>query len=622
MRYLKCRLRSLCFSKIEGFIFCISSSLLCMKQTILSAGVRQVLQDYSAQYQQNKWWTFCAFIAPAFGNIFIFLVPPLIVAKLMNTYIATSLVSVGAVGGLIALFAASWLFGEVLWRFSLHYLIKLEAQAVGNLNKLAFHRLAERDYDFYTNNFVGSLTKKAAAFSRSFEIFNETLIFNIFTNVIPIVFVSIVLWRYSPWIPLILIACLGLVVVVALPIIRCRSRLVAERHEAGSKMVGRLADALTNMFAIKSFAKEHQEERVYSTCVDEYALRFKKAANFQNLRFETVISPLYVATNVIGLVITVFFTQRFHLPPGAMFVIFSYYAQVTRIFWDLNRIYRNIESSLGEAAEFTELLLLPPIIQDIGQPKKLVITAGEITFNNVCFTYGSKESDESFLEDFSLHIKGNEKVGLVGPSGSGKTTITRLLLRFMDVNSGSIMVDGQDVRSAKQSSLREAIAYVPQEPFLFHRTLFENIAYGDERATKNDVVRAAKLAHAHEFIVKLPHQYDTLVGERGVKLSGGQRQRVVIARALIKNSPILVLDEATSSLDSESEKYIQDGLKQLMENKTALVIAHRLSTIKNLDRIIVLDRGRIVQAGSHGELIRQNGLYAKLWSHQSGEFFS
>ena len=227
--------------------------------------------------------------------------------------------------------------------------------------------------------------------------------------------------------------------------------------------------------------------------------------------------------------------------------------------------------------------------------------------------------DDSFLSGFSLDIKAKQKVGLVGPSGGGKTTITKLLLRFIDPESGDIFVDGQSIKKITQSSLRREIAYVPQEPLLFHRSLFENIAYGDEDATKEDIIKAAKIAHADEFINQLPKGYETLVGERGIKLSGGQRQRVAIARALLKKASIIVLDEATSSLDSESEKYIQEGLWELMKDKTALVIAHRLSTIKHLDRILVLDNGKIVQDGTHDELISQDGLYAKLWSHQAGE---
>ena len=224
------------------------------------------------------------------------------------------------------------------------------------------------------------------------------------------------------------------------------------------------------------------------------------------------------------------------------------------------------------------------------------------------------------MKTFNLQIKSGEKIGLVGPSGGGKTTITRLLLRFMDIQGGAIMIDGQDIRDIKQQDLRRAIAYVPQEPLLFHRSIKENIRYGKPAASDDEIIAVAKKAFAHDFIKVLPDGYDTLVGERGVKLSGGQRQRVAIARAMLSNAPILVLDEATSALDSESERVIQKALWELMKGKTAVVIAHRLSTIQRMDRIVVLDEGKIIEQGSHKALLKQGGLYAKLWSHQSGGF--
>ncbi len=585
-----------------------------------SPAVRQVLHDYWQQYKAHPWQTFFAFTIPAIGNIFVFFVPPLIVAKLINLYASQKVISLTSIGGYVGLFAGLWLLGEIFWRIGAYFLAQLKADGMGTLNKEAFNHLSERDYDFYSDNFVGSLTKKAFAFAKGFDIFTETISFNVFSQIFPIIFAVIILWRYSPWIPIILIVCLILVVIIAIPIIRRRAKLVIARHVASSRMVGRLADALTNMLAIKSFAKEKQESKIYDEYVNDFTFKIKKAANFQNFRFDTVISPLYVATNVIGLVFTIIFAQKLNLESGAMLVIFTYYAIITRIFWDINHVYRDIESSISEAAEFTDLFLASPKVQDVSSAKKLKVVNGRVQFSGVNFNYHDGQGKSYFLKDFNLDIKANQKVGLVGVSGSGKTTITRLLLRFIDMQSGQITIDGQDIKNVTQASLREAIAYVPQEPLLFHRTLLENIGYGDERASEKEVVQAAKIAHAHEFIVKLPQGYQTLVGERGIKLSGGQRQRVAIARALIKNSPLLVLDEATSSLDSESEKYIQDGLQKLMKNKTALVIAHRLSTIKNLDRIIVLDHGKVVQDGTHDQLIQQEGIYAKLWSHQSGEF--
>jgi ATP-binding cassette subfamily B protein len=224
------------------------------------------------------------------------------------------------------------------------------------------------------------------------------------------------------------------------------------------------------------------------------------------------------------------------------------------------------------------------------------------------------------FEKLSLRIQSGEHIGLVGKSGGGKTTITKLLLRFLDIQNGSIKIDGQDIAQVTQESLRRKIAYVPQEPLLFHRSLAENISYGKPGADQKEIEKVARMAHAHEFIKDLAHGYDTLVGERGVKLSGGQRQRIAIARAMLKDAPILVLDEATSALDSESEVLIQDALWKLMEGRTAIVIAHRLSTIQKMDRIIVMDDGKIVEEGTHKELTAQKGVYASLWDHQTGGF--
>ncbi|MDP2641202.1 MAG: ABC transporter ATP-binding protein [Candidatus Yanofskybacteria bacterium] len=591
------------------------------EQLITRQAVQQVLRDYGQQYKTHSWYAGVGFFLPALGNILGLFVPPLIVARVIDIFVTQGGISLSAVAWHVALFGAVWLLGESFWRVGMYFIIKMEAKGINNLSRTVFRRLVERDYDFYANNFVGSLTKKGLAFGRSFEMFTDTLVFNVTTNILPLLFVVVVLWQYSPWIPAALMMWIAIALTVGIPIIRKRSYLVALRHDASSRVAGRLSDSMTNILAIKSFAKEDQEHDSYGNHVNDFAAKFKKAADYQNLRFDLIMSPIYVATNVTGLILAIYFAQQLALQAGMIFTVFAYYALVPRVFWDMNRVYRNIESSISEAAEFTQLFLAPPAVQDMPAAKDLKVAAAGIQFNRINFRYSDdRREGYSFLRDFSLDIQGNQKVGLVGPSGSGKTTITKLLLRFVDLQSGTIAIDGQDIRKVTQASLRRAIAYVPQEPLLFHRTLFENIAYGHDEVTQEEVMDAAKLAHAHEFIAELPDGYQTLVGERGIKLSGGQRQRIAIARALLKESPILVLDEATSSLDSESEKYIQEGLQELMKEKTALVIAHRLSTIKNLDRIIVLDQGKIVQDGTHEELLRQRGMYANLWSHQAGDF--
>ena len=257
-------------------------------------------------------------------------------------------------------------------------------------------------------------------------------------------------------------------------------------------------------------------------------------------------------------------------------------------------------------------------VVDAEDAKRLIVEEPKVEFRDITFKH--KDAKNPIFKDFSLTVKPGERIGLVGTSGSGKTTITKLLLRFADVEKGEILVSDKDIKLVTQGSLREVIAYVPQETALFHRSIAENIAYGKPDASIEEIKRAAKLANADEFIKDMPDGYDTLVGERGVKLSGGQRQRVAIARAILKNAPILVLDEATSALDSESEALIQDALNKLMRNRTSIVVAHRLSTVANLDRIVVLSHGKIVEEGTHKQLLSQDGPYKKLWSRQSGAF--
>ena len=295
----------------------------------------------------------------------------------------------------------------------------------------------------------------------------------------------------------------------------------------------------------------------------------------------------------------------------------GYAYTLTNTLAEIGRTLRNLFGALADAKEMVEILEKPIEITDADNAKPLVISEGAIAFKKVSFRYKTQSSG---VQDLSLAIRGGEKVALVGPSGAGKSTLTKLLFRFYDVTTGSITIDGQDIKQITQQSLRDAISLVPQEPILFHRTIMENIRYGNPSASDEEVIQAAKQARCHEFISRLAKGYETYVGERGIKLSGGERQRVAIARAILKNAPILVLDEATSSLDSESEALIQEALTELMKGKTTIVIAHRLSTVMQMDRILVLDHGKIVDEGTHADLIERDGLYQSLWNIQAGGF--
>ena len=319
--------------------------------------------------------------------------------------------------------------------------------------------------------------------------------------------------------------------------------------------------------------------------------------------------------------LTLVFGQAwFGVAIGTLLLAVTYSLQILGTLWGFNGMLRQFNRIFGDAREMTTILSTQQTVTNVSNARKLKATKGALKISNLTFRHADASEDDTMFSDFNLTIKPGQRVGLVGRSGSGKTTLTKLILRFADIQEGVIEIDGQSIAKATQNSLREAIAYVPQEPMLFHRSLRENIMYGKPNATDEEVRRAAKQANALEFIEKLPEGFDTMVGERGVKLSGGQRQRIAIARAILKDAPILVLDEATSALDSESEKLIQNALEKLMKNRTSLVIAHRLSTIAKLDRIIVMENGEIIEDGSHEELITKKGQYARLWAHQSGGF--
>ena len=325
-----------------------------------------------------------------------------------------------------------------------------------------------------------------------------------------------------------------------------------------------------------------------------------------------------IVVHFILLYLALKFWQNDIITLGTIVLLETYLFRLFDKLWNVGKNIRVIYEAMADANEMTEILIKPLEVMMFPMPK-LAVKSGAIEFKNVSFGY---HKDQDVLNNFDLAIKPGERVALIGPSGGGKSTIIKLLLRFFDLNGGEILIDGQDIYKTQQDSLRAQLSLVPQDPILFHRSLIENIRYAQPEAKDSEVVKAAKLAHAHEFISSFPDGYNTLVGERGVKLSGGERQRVAIARAILKDAPILVLDEATSSLDSESEQFIQDALKSLMQGRTTIVVAHRLSTIMQMDRIVVIDGGKIVEQGKHEELLKiREGLYQRLWEIQAG-FYS
>ncbi|MEW2306846.1 ABC transporter ATP-binding protein [Streptomyces sp. NPDC006655] len=574
------------------------------------------LRHYGRELARLKRLTVPAMLLPALGNIGINYLAPLVVAKLVGRIADGHGLSPRSALPYVLGFAGVLLLAEALWRVGLHCLNRLDALGIERLYVLGMDELFAKDAAFFHDNFAGSLTKRVLSFATRFEEFGDTLTFNIVGSFVPLAFGSVVLWRYEPLLVVGLLTMIAVTGVCAVPLIRRRQRLVAEREEAIARVSGHVADSLMNMDTVRAFAAEEREAAEHRSRVAESRRRQLRSWDYGNLRIDTFVAPMSVATNALGLLLAVTLAGGGH-SVEAVVVAFTYYSNATRIMFEFNQIYRRMESSMTEAAQFTELLLEPPTVLDPEVPEPLAPKAADVRFEKVSFTHAGAKP---LFEGLDLEVPSGSRFGFVGRSGGGKTTLTRLLLRMTDIDAGRITIGGQDISRLRQADLRSQIAYVPQDPAMFHRTLRENIAFARPGATDAEIRLAAEAAHVTEFADALPDGFETMVGERGVKLSGGQRQRVALARAILRDAPILLLDEATSALDSESELLVQEALWRLMEGRTALVVAHRLSTVAAMDRLVVLDRGRIVEQGTHHELLAAEGAYAKLWQHQSGGF--
>lgn len=496
--------------------------------------------------------------------------------------------------------------------------IRFSAKGQYDALDLAMTTLISRSVGFHTNNIGGKLVSNALDYPAAFGRLVDTLYINIIPFVlIMIVGISVVFSRSFQM----GLALLGITIATITMILiesHRRSGLRAERKLAQNAMIANLSDTIVNTQAVKTFGQEERELDAHRS-LDKTLMKLR-------LRDWTGTGVLGSVRMAILLTLQVafisFIAHLIHQDPSVLGIgifAFAYTLSLTSKLFEVGSMIRNIEEAFLQADSMTEIIMQNQEIVDAPHAKALRVTKGEISLNNILFSYSDAKNEKVF-DRLTLHIPAGQKIGIVGPSGGGKSTLTRLLLRFDDVTEGAIKIDGQDIKKVTQTSLRRSISYVPQEPLLFHRSIGENIAYGKPNASTKEIRHAAKLAYADEFIDKLPLGYDTIVGERGVKLSGGQRQRIAIARAILKDAPVLILDEATSALDSESEVYIQKALAKLMTGRTTIVIAHRLSTIQKMDRVIVLDNGAIIEDGTHQKLLAAKKTYAKLWNHQSGGF--
>lgn len=515
----------------------------------------------------------------------------------------------------LALELAAWACWRIL-SFTASY---AQTRVMADLFNFCFAYLHKHSVSFFNNNFAGSLVKKVNRFVYSFGSIMDVFAWNLIPIVVNVSLIIYVLSSRNIWVGMAVL--LWVIIFCAINFIFSRYKLKydVKRSELDSKVSGALADTITNQLNIKLFNGYQRENNAFRKITAQLQAMRNFTWNLTNY-FEAAQTLMMIGLEIGLMFYAVHLWRLGLLTIGDFVLIQTYLINMFDRLWDFGRIIRYYYEAMADAQEMTEVLETPHQIVDMPKAKALKITSAQIDFAKVSFSYNQTRQ---IIKDFELTIKPKEKVAIVGPSGGGKSTIASILLRQHELSAGHILIDGQDISRVSQESLWSKISLVNQDPILFHRTLSENIAYGLWGATQEQVVKAAKMAHCHDFIKGFTEGYDTFVGERGVRLSGGERQRVAMARAIIKNAPILILDEATSSLDSESEELIQKALSNLMKNKTVIVIAHRLSTIMKMDRIVVIDKGQIVEQGTHQELLQKhNGFYQRLWSKQVGGFIS
>ena len=491
-------------------------------------------------------------------------------------------------------------------------------RTMGDTASEAFARLQRFSTDWHANNFAGSTVRKITRGMWALDLMTDTILIALLPSVVVLVGSTVLLAWHWPAMGLVVLAgaliYVGVTVALSLNYVAPAARLA---NSWDTRLGGSLADAISCNPVVKAYGAELREDARTAGVLAKWSLRTRRTwvrGTTSGTAQQIVLLALRAA--VIGLVIWLWANGQ--ATPGDVAFVLTSYAVVHGYLRDVGQHVHNLQRSVNDMEELVAMHDQPFGVADAKGASAMAVTAGEIAFEAVTFHYGGHA--QPLYRDFSLTIAAGEKVGLVGRSGSGKTTFVKLVQRLYDVTSGRIAIDGQDIAAVTQASLRQQIAIVQQEPVLFHRSLAENIAYGRPGASLAQIEQAARLANAHEFIMRLPKGYATLVGERGVKLSGGERQRVAIARAFLADAPILILDEATSSLDSESEALIQEAMERLMLGRTTIVVAHRLSTVRAMDRILVFDRGRVVEEGPHEALLSiENGAYRGLFEKQVSE---
>ena len=499
-----------------------------------------------------------------------------------------------------------------IWRISDFAWMKMAPLLRKKITVDNMEYLMKHSHNFFQNNFSGALTNRVKELAHSSHSILETSLYNFLKTFLALIVAFFTLYSIHKIFAFGIILWAILFIFLAIRAAKLTNKMSSDLSDQSSKITGCLVDILSNISNVKFFSSSKKEKNNIENLCDEFTI-LSRRRNLFLLKFFTIHGLTFGIYFTFCIIALIYLYSQSLVTLGDFMMLFTINCWLINEMWNAAGQMRDYLEHLGMVKQALKIIHQPLELKD-GE-EILKVEKGEIIFKNVEFAY--KNSTPLFA-DKSIVIKAGEKIGLVGHSGGGKTTFVNLILRLFDVTKGEILIDGQDISKTSQDSLRASIGVIPQDPSLFHRSLLENISYGKNSATLEEIIEAAKKSHCHDFIERLPEKYNSLVGERGVKLSGGQRQRIALARAFLKNAPILILDEATSQLDSITENFIQDSLKNLMQNKTVLVIAHRLSTLQIMDRILVFDQGKIVEDGNHKDLLALNGTYSKLWNAQVG----
>jgi ATP-binding cassette, subfamily B, bacterial len=497
--------------------------------------------------------------------------------------------------------------------------VPLTLSMMSSVARDTFNRVQRLSTDWHANSFAGSIVRKITRGMWALDTLDDVLLLYLLPSAVVLIGTVVLLGSHWPLMGLVMAlgssAYVAFTVVVATRVIAPASRL---SNAQDTKIGGVLADALSSNAVVKAFGAEQREDSRLARVVDKWQRRTSRTWMRHTWSGSTQLALLWlIRSSITGVALWLWWQGQ--ATPGEITYVLTTYFVVHGYLREIGQHVHQLQRAVNEMEEMVRLYDEPLGVADAPGAKPLRIDSGEVRFEHVTFSYAGHH--QPLYRDLHVRIGAGQRVGLVGHSGSGKTTFVKLIQRLYDVKEGRVLIDGQDVSHATQESLRSQIAIVPQEPILFHRSLAENIAYAKPDATLAQIERAARLANSHEFISRLPRGYQTLVGERGIKLSGGERQRVALARAFLADAPILILDEATSSLDSESEALIQEAMDRLMAGRTSIIIAHRLSTVRAVDRILVFEHGRIVEDGDHEALLRRpDGRYRRLFERQSGAF--